>query len=341
MARSILKAELLVAVGANGQVDGIVLLAQAREGVPVDGAPELDVDAAVQDPVDLGLQALARQAVARDAVAEHAAQMAALLEDGYLVPHDGQVVGARESGGAAADDRDAPVGLWGEPRAIVTLHVFGCKALEREDVQRVVHHAAAAVHLAGVLAHEATHQGQRVVLADELHRVGVAPLLDEAHVAGDVHVGGAAGDARRLLGPQLEAAGALVNVVLEVVAEALDGREGHLTGLEADGAVARKVDRAGGLLYELKRAVVGATLQDVLEKVVQGPQADAAGSALAAALRGAQAHEGGGELDRARRERAHGQAPSQGVVQVVHDGLGVAALHHVKTCHMFLSFVGL
>ena len=83
------------------------------------------------------------------------------------------------------------------------------------------------------------------------------------------------------------------------------------------------------------------TLQDILEKVVQGPQADAAGSALAAALRGAQAHEGGGELDRARRERAHGQAPSQGVVQVVHDGLGVAALHHVKTCHMFLSFVGL
>ena len=87
--------------------------AGARGTSPSTGCAELDVDAAGQDPVDLGLQALARQAVARDAVAEHAAQLAALLEDGDLVAHDGQVVGARKSGGAAADDGDALAGALG------------------------------------------------------------------------------------------------------------------------------------------------------------------------------------------------------------------------------------
>jgi len=63
------KAELLIAVGANGQVDGIELVAQAGKLLAVDGVVEFHVDAGAQDPVDLGLQALARQAVAGDAVA--------------------------------------------------------------------------------------------------------------------------------------------------------------------------------------------------------------------------------------------------------------------------------
>lgn len=49
------KAELLVAMGTDGQVDGIELVAQASELLAVHGVIELNVDAGAQDPVDLGL----------------------------------------------------------------------------------------------------------------------------------------------------------------------------------------------------------------------------------------------------------------------------------------------
>ena len=45
--------------------------------------------------VDLGVQLLPGEAVAGDAVAQHAAQLLPLLVDRDLVPHEGQVVGAR------------------------------------------------------------------------------------------------------------------------------------------------------------------------------------------------------------------------------------------------------
>ena len=68
-----LQAQLLIAVGADGQIHRVVGGAHAVEVHAVDGALGLDLDAAVQDPLDLGLEVLARQAVARNAVAQHAA----------------------------------------------------------------------------------------------------------------------------------------------------------------------------------------------------------------------------------------------------------------------------
>ncbi len=320
-------------MGADSEVDGIVFLAQAVELRAVDGTLVEHVDAAVQDPVDLGLEALPGQAIARNAVTEHAAEVLALLEDGHVMPHDREVVRAAQAGRAAAHDGDVLVRRRREPRPVVALHVLGGEALELEDVQRVVDHAAAAVHLAGVLAHEAAHERQRVVLADKLHCVSIAAVLDERDVARDVHVSRAAAHAGGLLGALLKAAGVLADVVLEVVAEALDGGKRHLARFEADGAVTREIDRARGLLDMLERLVVGAPLKDVLQQVVQGAQAHAARRALATALRGAKTDERRRELNRTRRERAHGQAPPQGVVQVVHDDLGAAPLHNMESCH--------
>ena len=42
-------------MGANGQIDGIELVAQAGKLLAVDGVVELHVDTGAQDPVDLGL----------------------------------------------------------------------------------------------------------------------------------------------------------------------------------------------------------------------------------------------------------------------------------------------
>ncbi len=228
----------------------------------------------------------------------------------------------------AANDRDGLLGGGLDDGAVVP-RVVHRVALEAADIHRVVHHAATAVHLAGVLADEAADQRQRVVLADEAHGLGVAAGRD---VAGDVNAGRAAGDARHRLVLR-EAAGVLLHVVLEVVAEAADGHEGHLARLVADRAVAREVHRAGGGLDEVERLHRGAVVQDVVEQVAQHAQTVPARRALAAALRRAHGHIRGRELNGARSERAHREALLEHLVHARHDCLGLALLHDVHSCH--------
>ena len=138
---------------------GIELVAQTGELLAAHGVVELHVDAGAQDPVDLGLQALARQTIAGDAVAQHAAQVVALLKNGHLVAHHGQVVGTGKAGRAAADHGDALTGvvhyMW---LVVVEVAMLNGKTLEGEDVHGVVDHATAAMHLAGMLAHQATDE---------------------------------------------------------------------------------------------------------------------------------------------------------------------------------------
>ena len=289
-------------MGANGQVDGIELVAQAGKLLAVDGVVEFNVDAGTQDPVDLGLQALARQTVAGNAIAQHAAQVVALLKDGHLMAHHGQVVGTGKTGRAAADHGDALTGVVHYMRLVVAkVAVFNGEALEGENVHGIIDHATAAVHLAGMLAHQAADERQRIVLADDLDGVGIAAGLDERNVPGNVDVRRAARDARDA-GLAVKAAGVLADVVLKVVAEAANGRERHGAGFVADGAVARKVDGAGRALNQVERRLVGAALEHIGEQIAQRAQAHAAGRTLAAALRRAQVDERCRKLNGTRSE---------------------------------------
>ena len=324
-------------MGANGQVDGIELVAQTGKLLAVDGVVELHIDAGAQDPVDLGLQALARQTVAGNAVAQHPAQVVALLKDGHLMAHHGQVVGAGKTGRAAANHGDALAGVVGHAGlVIVEVAVLNGKTLEGEDVHGIVDHAAAAVHLAGMLAHQAADERQRVVLADDFDGVGIAAGLDQRDVPGNVDVRRAARYARnaRLA---VKAAGVLADVVLKIVAKTTNGRKRHGAGLVADGAIARKIDSAGGALNQVERGLVGAALEHIGEQIAQRAQAHAAGCALAAALSGTQVDERCRKLNGTRGERTHRQAASECIVQVVHDGLGVAAFHYMQSSHKIPS----
>ena len=331
------KAELLIAVGTNGQIDGIELVAQAGKLLAVHGVVELNVDAGAQDPVDLGLQTLARQTIAGDAVAQHAAQVVTLLKDGHLMTHHGQVVSAGKAGRAAADHGDALTGVVHYMRfVVVEVAVLNGKTLEGEDVHGVVDHATATVHLAGMLAHQAADERQRVILADDLDGIGIAAGLDERNVPGNVDVRWAARDARDA-GLAVKAAGVLADVMLKIVAETADSRKRHGTGLVTDGAIARKIDGAGRALDQIERGLVGAALEHIGEQVAQRAQAHAAGRTLAAALGGAQVDERRRKLDGARGERTHRQTTSECIVQVVHDGLSVAAFHYVQSSHKIPS----
>ena len=63
------KAELLVGVRADCQVDGVVVRTQTLHLSAVDRVVLLDVNPTVQNPLNLGVKLLAREAVVGDAVA--------------------------------------------------------------------------------------------------------------------------------------------------------------------------------------------------------------------------------------------------------------------------------
>ena len=263
--------------------------------------------------------------------------MVALFKDAHLVAHHGQVVGAGKTGRAAADHGDALTGVVHYMRLVVVeVTVLNGKTLKGEDVHGIVDHAATAVHLAGMLAHQAANERQRIVLADDLDGIGIAAGLDKRNVPGNVDVRRAARDARDA-GLAVKATGVLANVVLKIVVEATNGRECHGASFVADGAVARKVDGAGRALNQVERGLVGAAFEHIGEQVAQCAQAHAAGRALTAALGGAQVDERRRKLNGARGERTHRQTASKRIVQVVHDGLSVAAFHYVQSSHKIPS----
>ena len=187
-----------------------------------------------------------------------------------------------------------------------------------------------------MLAHQAADERQRIVLADDLDGIGIAAGLDERNVPGNVDVRRAARNARNA-SLAVKAAGVLADVVLKVVAEAANGRECHGASFVANGAVARKVDGAGRALNQVERGLVGATLEYIGEQVAQRAQAHTAGRALAAALGGTQVDERCRKLNGTRGERTHRQTASERIVQVVHDGLSVAAFHYVQSSHKIPS----
>ena len=137
---------------------------------------------------------------------------------------------------------------------------------------------------------KAANERQRVILADDLDGIGIAAGLDERNVTGNVDMRRTARDARDA-GLAVKATGVLADVVLKIVTETADSRKRHGAGLVTDGAIARKIDGAGGALDQIERGLVGAALEHIGEQIAQRAQAHAAGRALAAALGGAQVDE--------------------------------------------------
>ena len=155
-----------------------------------------------QQAVDLAVDDLPRQAERRDAVAQHAAGHVQGLEHGDVDPGAGQVGGARQPGGAGADDGHPLAGpLGGRFGDLLRLHVpvVADEALQAADGHRLHPLADDALALAlGLLrAHPAAHRRQDAGLADDAE--GAVHVLHQevADEAGDVDLHGAAADARR------------------------------------------------------------------------------------------------------------------------------------------------
>ena len=131
-------------------------------------AVELERDPEVEDPLDLGVEDVARQPVLRDPEAHHAAGPRAGVVDRHVVAETGEVVRGGEPGRAGADDEHA---LAGRRRGDLDLpalrdRLVAEEPLDRVDPDRLVELGAVADALARVVADPAHHGRERVVLHD-------------------------------------------------------------------------------------------------------------------------------------------------------------------------------
>ena len=326
-------AGLLVRLGADGDVDAVVLAAQLLKG---DVLPHVhlgvDGNAQGENGVDLPVQLLPGEAVAGDAVAEHAAQLAALLVDGDLVAHEGQVVGGGEAAGPAADDgHPLACGLRAQGLGHVSGGVHGV-ALQPPDVHGVVDHVPAAPGLAGVLADIGAGHGEGVVLADEPHRVGAAARADQGDVSGDVHPRRAQGHAgHRVL--QAAQAAVVVDVLPVVVGKALQAVEHQPGGVLPDGAGGGLLNGAGGVGDDLHVPGLGPAVQHIGQKCGELGQPYPAGDALAAGLGVAQVQEVQRHVHRAQARRRGGNPALHIVVELLHHHLGPVRRLDIQSAH--------
>src|SRR5690606_34756805 len=120
--------EVATAWGAAADEDGVV--AFTEQGFQrVDAPAGLEVDAKVDDVARFLVDDFFRQSEARDLGADHAAGLAAFVDDSDLVADRGEVAGHRERGRAATDAGDArrigPCGWTGQAIADVVLQIGG------------------------------------------------------------------------------------------------------------------------------------------------------------------------------------------------------------------------
>ena len=170
-----LNAELFIAGSADGQIHRVVLLLNVGHGyVLPDGHAGAHLHPGGENEVDVPIQHVLGQAIVRNAVPKHTAQLGQFVVYGDRVSHQGKVIGRGQAAGAAADDGDLLAGGLGPLGRLHGGRVIHRIPLQAADVHGVVHHAAAAVVLTGVLAHIGAGEGEGVVLADEAHGVIVA-----------------------------------------------------------------------------------------------------------------------------------------------------------------------
>ena len=167
-----------------------------------------------------------------------------------------------------------------------------------------------------MLADETADAREGVVLADETHGIGVALLADERDIARHVHIRRAAGHTRH--GVERRGAYAVFDMGEVIVPEGLQPVEHEARGLKPDGAVGTVINGGGAAAHGAEVVRRAAAVEDLFKKRVQPVQPHAAGNAFSTALRKAQLHERGGQIDRTAPERRRSAAASERGIQLVH-----------------------
>ena len=235
--------------------------------------------------------------------------------------HELQIVGSAQAPGAAAQHGN-PFPCRRSAGRRIHLTCIVCRhPLQSPDIDRIVHHIPAASGLAGMLTDKPACGRERVVLADQPHRVRIAPLPDQGYVSRHIHMSRTEGHAghRLVVAAGTSAVPDMFNIVIPVAHQSLVDHAGRLV---ADGAVRRLHNGEGCLLHVVQCLHGGLSVQHVLDKMVQLSKSDPAGHAFPAGLGVAQLQEGSGHVHGTQSRRAGLDPSLQILVETFHDNPG-------------------
>ena len=231
--------------------------------------------------------------------------------------HQLEIIGRAQAARPAADDGDTLARARPADGSGHNARVIHRIALESTNVDRGIQHVAAAARLARMLADERTGRRERIILADQAHRVGTAPFADERDVARNIHTCRA----------QRHAGHGLVDVVGAVarldmgdvfVSEPVQTAQHHPRRFRADGTVRRNLDVLRQPLDFTKRCHCRASVEHIFQIRRQLSQSDAAGHAFSTGLRMAEPKEVQRQIHRADAGRAGYNAAFQILIQTLY-----------------------
>ena len=317
-------ADLLVVMCADGDVNRVILVFDLGElNITADRGISMYLDAGREDKLDVAIQLFLRQTVVRNAVSKHAAELRTLVVYNNPVSHQRQKISRRQAARTAADNGNALSGGRRTGRGRHIGRVIARKALDAADVHRVVHHAAAAVCLARVLADIAAYRGEGVFLSDQTNRIIITSRTHERDITRNIDAGRTERHAGHRMVPAEQAA-AVLNMRHIVVAEALHALEHHARRLVADSAVRRVLNNARGLFNKVNRLRRRSRVQHAFQQLGQLTQTNAARNTFAAGLCMAQTQERQRHIHRTQTRRTGADAPLDIAVQAGNDGLSLA-----------------
>ena len=251
---------------------------------------------------------------------------------GNLVTHQGQVVSSRQAGGAAADDSHSLAGGLGAGRILhIAGHVNGV-ALQAADIDGAVHHVPAAAVLTGMLADVSAGDGEGIVLANQLHSVSAAALMDQSHIAGDVHGSGALCHTGNGILHAAQAAAGL-HMLLKIIPEGNQCVQHQLAGINTDGAVSGVHNHLSGGLNPIQNIRIGLSVQNFTNHLGQLIQANTAGNALTTGLSLTQIQEVQGHIHRAQAGRIGFNPTLHAAVNLLDNSLSLSGHFYFKSTH--------
>ena len=327
-------------MGPDGDVHCIVLPLELfyRQVRPY-RYPGVDLDPGGQDVVQVFFQDRKRQPVVGDPVPEHAAQLGTLFIHRDAVPHEGQIIGCRQTTRSAADHCHCLAGSWRRNRGMGWLGMVHREPLQPADVHRIIHHLPAAVEFAGMFTHVAADCRERIVLADQVQGFFVMAFPDQGDVAGDIHMGRTGGDTGHRMAETADTA-AIEYVLLIIFPETPDSLQHHIGRLIADGTVRRISDHLGGVFDQVDGLQGRRPFQHLLDEGFQLPQSHSAGYAFSAALGMAEAQEIQCHVHRTEPRRTGIDPTVHILIQAIQDRLGPPRGLDLQTTHDFLPLYG-
>ena len=212
--------------------------------------------------------------------------------------HQLKIICHRKTGRSSAYHGDLLAGGFRQFLGWDVLHMINSHTLQTPDINRRIQKSPAAAALAGMLTDQRTDRRQRIIVNDQLHRIGIPAFSDQSYIPRNVDMGRAGSHTRNAFRP-FRKADAFFDVGYIFVPKSRDAFQDHFGGFRADRAVCGNRDVSCQMLDLIQVSQSCFIIQHLFQQKTQLSEAHPAGCTFSAALCHIQFQKSSGNINRA------------------------------------------